>query len=41
MSEKQFLTETGAALTAIAPNEEAEEEILYNWDGERINEQAK
>ena len=28
MNEKQFLTEMGADLTAIAPNEEAEEEIL-------------
>ena len=41
MNEKQFLTEMGADLTAIAPNEEAEEEILYNWDGDRIDEQAQ
>jgi len=41
MNEEKFLIETGADLTAIAPNEEPDEELLYEWDGEIINEQAQ
>ena len=38
MSEKQFFIETGADLSAIAPNEQPEEEIIYDWNGEELSE---
>lgn len=41
MNEEKFLIETGADLTAIAPNEKPDEELLYEWDGEIINEQMR
>jgi len=41
MKEEKFLSETGADFTTTAPDEESEEEILYDWDGEKLNEQTK
>ena len=41
MDEKRFLSETGADFTETPPNERPEEEIIYDWSGEVINEQAE